>query len=104
MYSRLTAAALAAPLLALIVSADEPTASPKRPTTLAQTWVATHAPAGSASRSSAPPIPGVYVSKPFSCIIIIPGGDLDSKMVHPAPRVAPRMPIVSPELRLMPKK
>ena len=54
--------------------------------------------------SSAPPIipPGVYKTAPYSCIVVVPGPQLDDKcIVNPGGGNSP-MPIIKPDLRFIP--
>ncbi len=48
------------------------------------------------------PAPGVYLAKPYSMIVVVPGPHPDDKcIVSPSGPVAP-MPVIPPELHLVP--
>lgn len=42
-------------------------------------------PAPSRAEQTGVPGPGVYVTRPFACIVVVPGGDLDRGCLVPAP-------------------
>ncbi len=53
-----------------------------------------------------PLAPGIYETTPYTCIVVVPGGHPDDKMIRRAPSantVTPGMPIVKPELRFIPR-
>lgn len=52
--------------------------------------------------TNAAPHPGVFLAKPYSCLIIVPGPGPDDKCVLSPGMKHERMPLVSPELRLLP--
>jgi hypothetical protein len=47
--------------------------------------------------------PGVYEAFPFTCIVVVPGPHPDDKSAFPMPGSQDRMPMVEPELRLIPR-
>ncbi len=53
--------------------------------------------------------PGVYESYPYTCIVVVPGGHPDDKMIMgrripgSTNEVEPNMPMVKPYLRLIPR-
>lgn len=49
------------------------------------------------------PAPGVYKTEPYTCIVAVPGGHSDDKMMHPR-GAQPYMPTVQPDLRFIPLK
>src|SRR5215471_6599865 len=52
--------------------------------------------------SSSAPLPGVYKTEPYACIVIVPGGHPDDQSVIHPPDPAPNMPVLKPELRFVP--
>ncbi len=48
------------------------------------------------------PAPGLYKTEPFSCLVLVPGPHPDDRALAPGAAVDPKMPIVKPELRLVP--
>ncbi len=56
------------------------------------------------------PRPGVYETAPYTCIVVVPGPQADDKMIVGRYRMAttnvlvPRMPMVQPELRFIPRE
>ena len=49
------------------------------------------------------PQPGIYVSKPYTCIIRVPGHGPDQAMAKSPPPAHDHMPMIIPELRLEPR-
>jgi len=49
------------------------------------------------------PGPGIYKTAPYTCIVVVPGGHPDDKMIHPR-GTPPSMPTVQPDLRFIPLK
>jgi hypothetical protein len=50
--------------------------------------------------------PGVYETKPYTCIVVVPGVHPDDKMSKGGPSVAPSepwMPAVKPDLHFVPR-
>lgn len=47
--------------------------------------------------------PGVYLSEPYSCIVIVPGAQADDGALIPPAEPVPPIPVVRPELRLVPR-
>jgi hypothetical protein len=56
------------------------------------------------SNTPASPPPGVYESKPYTGIVVVPGPQWDDRCLFPGPDVTPPMPTGKPELRLVPRK
>jgi hypothetical protein len=53
------------------------------------------------AQSPALPKPGVYKSIPYTCLIIVPSGQLDTASIFP-PSNTPPMPQIEPKLDLIP--
>jgi hypothetical protein len=49
-----------------------------------------------------PPPPGVYVTAPYTCIVVVPSGMIDPKMIVPAPEQDQRG-IYKPDLWFIPR-
>ncbi len=49
------------------------------------------------------PKPGVYEARPYTMIVVVPGPTPDDRSVHGLEGMEPRMPIIKPELRLIPR-
>jgi hypothetical protein len=48
--------------------------------------------------------PGVYMTEPYACIVVVPGHHLDDAIaVNPTQKTAP-MPVIKPELHFIPLK
>jgi hypothetical protein len=47
--------------------------------------------------------PGIYKTEPYTCIVVVPGGHPDDKMIYPR-GTQPYMPTVQPDLRFIPLK
>src|ERR1041384_2695790 len=59
------------------------------------------APAKSPASNS--PAPGVYITEPHTCIVVVPGRHPDeARAVNPTHRTAP-MPTIQPDVRLIPQ-
>ena len=50
------------------------------------------------------PAPGVYESSPYTCIVVVPGSHPDDRSIIGSDRDQPRMPMVTPDLKLIPRK
>jgi hypothetical protein len=46
--------------------------------------------------------PGVYESEPYTCIVVVPGPQWDDRCLVPGGAAIEPMPVVKPELRLVP--
>ena len=46
--------------------------------------------------------PGVYETRPFTCIVVVPGNHLDDKMIIGGKGNQPSMPIKTPGLEFIP--
>jgi hypothetical protein len=47
--------------------------------------------------------PGIYLSEPYACIVVVPGAQADDGALIPPPEQVPPMPVVRPELRWVPR-
>ncbi len=47
--------------------------------------------------------PGVYKAEPYSMMVVVPGAHLDDRMVFGRRPESQRMPMFTPELRLVPR-
>jgi hypothetical protein len=52
----------------------------------------------------APIQPGVYQSYPYSCLVLVPSAQPDDKCIVAPGGTDPRMPMIKPDLRLIPRK
>jgi hypothetical protein len=59
-------------------------------------------PGGATNFSPVSPEPGVYLTAPFACIVIVPPNHLDDAIAVPPPETAFTMPILKPDLRFIP--
>ena len=59
---------------------------------------------GTTNRQNAPFAPGLYRSEPYTCLVLVPDRGIDEKSVVDPGKTASPMPLVKPELKLVPVK
>jgi hypothetical protein len=48
--------------------------------------------------------PGVYVTKPYVCMILVPGASRDDISQNRQPSLNPPMPVIRPDIKIVPLK